>query len=138
VPYTQFTTDVNNHTLPDFVWITPNLCNDMHDCSVSTGDTWLSNNVPLILNSPAWQNGGVLFVTFDEGTTSAGCCSLAAGGHVVTLVISPLGKLAFRSGAAYDHYSLLRTIEDAWALDELRNTSCACSAPMNDFWITTP
>lgn len=51
----------------DFEFIAPNLCNDMHDCSVATGDAFLRDFVPTILNSPAWQQGGVLFITWDEG-----------------------------------------------------------------------
>ena len=51
VPYTQFSSDLTSSKVPNFMWVTPNLCNDMHDCSVSTGDTWLSKNVPQILNS---------------------------------------------------------------------------------------
>jgi hypothetical protein len=139
VPLTQLDTDLQNDTVPEYTWITPNMCNDMHDCSVSTGDTWLKIWVGKILASPAWQQNGVLFITFDEGKTNAGCCTLAAGGHIVTLVISPFGKPAFKSSVAYDHYSLLRTIEDAWGLPTLANAGCACTMPLSDFFSdTTP
>jgi len=134
VPLTQLDIDLKNNTVPDYTWITPNMCNDMHDCSVSTGDTWLKTWVGKILATPAWQQNGVLFITFDEGKTDAGCCTLAAGGQIVTLVISPLGKPAFKSSVAYNHYSLLRTIEDAWGLTPLANAGCACSTPMTDFF----
>jgi hypothetical protein len=137
VPLTQFDTDLQNNTVPEYTWITPNMCNDMHDCSVSTGDTWLKTWVGKILASPAWQQNGVLFITFDEGKTTAGCCTLAAGGQIVTLVISPLGKPAFKSSVAYDHYSLLRTIEEAWGLTPLANAGCACTTSMNDFFSDT-
>src|SRR5207302_7396266 len=56
VPYTQFATDLAANALPQFVWITPNMCHDMHSCSVSTGDTWLSRVVPRILASPAFNH----------------------------------------------------------------------------------
>jgi hypothetical protein len=139
VPLTQLDTDLKNNTVPEYTWITPNMCNSMHDCSVSTGDNWLKTWVGKILASPAWQQNGVLFITFDEGKTNAGCCSFAAGGQIVTLVISPLSKPAFKSSVAYDHYSLLRTIEDAWGLAPLANAGCACSTPMIDFFgDTTP
>jgi hypothetical protein len=134
VPFTQFTTDIQNNSLPNYAWITPNLCNDTHDCGVSTGDTWLKTWVPKILASPAWQQNGVLFITYDEGSSSAGCCTYATGGHIVTLVISPLGKAAYQSTVAYDHYSLLHTVENAWGLSELGKTTCACSPPMSDFF----
>jgi hypothetical protein len=134
VPFTEFAADLLGSTVPAFAWITPNMCNDMHDCSVATGDAWLQTWVPQILAAPAWQDNGVLFITFDEGTTNLGCCTYAAGGRVVTLVISPLGKPAYQSGIAYDHYALLRTIENAWNLPELAHASCACSLPMADFF----
>lgn len=137
VPFSQFSTDLQNNTLPNYIWITPNMCNSMHDCSVSTGDAWLKTWVSKILTSPAWQQNGVLFITFDEGSTSAGCCTYAAGGHIVTLVISPLGKAAFKSSVNYDHYSLLRTIEDAWSLAKLNKAGCSCTATMTDFFAGT-
>jgi hypothetical protein len=110
----------------DFEFIAPNLCNDMHDCSVATGDTFLRNFVPTILNSPAWQEGGVLFITWDEGE------GVLNGNHVPTLVISQAVPKGFQSNVAHDHYSLLRTIEDAWNLDCLNN---ACQANnLNEFF----
>lgn len=134
VPFSQFATDMQANTVPDFVWITPNMCNDMHDCSITTGDRWLKQWVTTILASPAWQNNGVLFITFDEGGTSAGCCTYAAGGKVDTLVISPLGKPGFASNVPYSHYALLRTITDAWGLPPLGNAGCDCSMPLTEFF----
>jgi acid phosphatase len=134
VPFTQFDTDLAANNLPNYVWITPNMCNSMHDCSVSTGDKWVKTVVSKILASPAWKQNGVLFITFDEGSTDTSCCQLAAGGQVVTLVISPLGKPAYTSSTPYSHYSLLRTIEDAWGLPPLANAACNCSAPMAEFF----
>jgi hypothetical protein len=101
--------------------IVPNLCNDMHDCSVRVGDDFLKGLIPRILNSRAWQDGGVLFIVWDEGSTNLG-----GGGHVPLLVISNRVPKGFRSDAAHNHYSLLRTIEDAWGLGCL-NQACAAS-----------
>ena len=134
VPLTQLDADLQSNALPDFVWITPNICNDMHDCGVDIGDNWLKDWVPKILASTAWQNQGVLFITFDEGESDRGCCTYAAGGQIDTLVISPLVWSGFTSDVAYDHYSLLRTIEEAWGLPLLRNATCDCSQPMIDFF----
>src|SRR5207249_11220481 len=63
VPYTQLATDVANGSVPNYVFITPNMCNDMHDCSIATGDSWLSQQVPAILNSAAYRSNGVPFIT---------------------------------------------------------------------------
>jgi phosphatidylinositol-3-phosphatase len=134
VPFSQFQTDLSG-TLPNYVWITPDMCNDEHDCGVDKGDAWLQTWVPRILASAAWQNGGALFITYDEGSTSAGCCNgQASGGHIATLVISPLARRGFQSSVAYDHYSLLRTIEDAWGLPALGKAASA--SPMSDFFGT--
>jgi acid phosphatase len=136
VPFTQFAQDLTANTLPDYVWITPDMCNDTHDCPVSTGDLWLQTWVTKVLASPAWQQNGVLFITYDESKSSdsSGCCQGAAGGHIVTLVISPLGKPGYRSSTAYDHYSLLRTIEEAWGMPRLGGANCPCAPPLGDFF----
>ena len=134
VPFTQFSTDLQAGDLPDFVWITPNTCNDMHNCSIQTGDAWLQTWTPEILASSAWQNDGVLFITFDEGVSQSGCCSFAAGGKIFTLVISPLVKAGFVSTTSYDHYSLLRTIETAWDLPLLGKAASNSTPLMSEFF----
>jgi phosphatidylinositol-3-phosphatase len=140
VPFTQFATDLQANSLPNYVWITPNMCHDIHDCPIASGDAWLQTWVPQILASPAWQQNGVLFILFDESKASdhSGCCQYASGGHVLTLVLSPLGKPAYHAPAAYNHYSLLRTIAAAWGLPPLGHAGCACSLPMTDFFATVP
>lgn len=131
VPATQLTTDLANGALPRFAWLSPNLCNDMHDCSVRTGDSYLAGIVPQILR--ALGSNGVLFVTFDEGTTDAGGGQAgAAGGQVALIAAGPAIAQGVRSQTPYDHYSLLRTIEDAWGLPPLR--SAAGAAPMTDLF----
>jgi hypothetical protein len=159
VPLTQLDADLASGNVPQLAWITPNVCDDMHDCSIAAGDTWLRTWVPKILNSRAWKQNGpdggagsVLFITFDEGVSSAGCCAVtesgedtsngqgtavsqaAAGGRVFTVVVSPLVQPGFVSQVAYDHFSLLRTIEDAWGLPHLLNAGSSASAAMTDFF----
>lgn len=138
VPLTQFTKDLGANSLPDFVWITPNVCNDMHDCGVIAGDNWLKTWVPKILASQAWKDNGVLFITFDEGTTRKGCCSYAAGGNVYTLVISPLVTPGFVSNNPYDHYSLVKTIETAWNLPLLGKAASDSTPLMSEFFSKNP
>ena len=134
VPLTGLAADLSSGTAPDFVWITPNMCHDMHDCSTATGDAWLSHEVPLILASSAWKQGGALFITWDEGTSSDGCCAYATGGRVATLVISPLGKSHVQSATPHDHYSLLRTIADAWHLTEPGHAADPATVPLTEFF----
>ena len=134
VPFSQFSGDMNSGQVPNFVWITPNMCNDMHDCSVATGDAWLRSVVPTITGSAAFRNGGALFITWDEGSSSAGCCGDSWGGHVPTLVISPRAIPGYRSGVAENHYGLLRTIEDAFRLGHLNAAGWSSSAPLREYF----
>lgn len=126
VPATQLPSDIATGALPPFAWLTPNLCNDMHDCSIATGDSYLSGVVPQILG--ALGPNGALFLVWDEGTSNT-----HGGGQVTMVAAGPAVKRGYRSSASYDHYSLLRTIEDAWGLHRLGNSAGA--APMTDLFL---
>jgi phosphatidylinositol-3-phosphatase len=120
------------HAVPRFVWITPNLCNDGHDCAPTTAARWLDGFVASVTKSAAWRDDGVLFVTWDESDSSdatvvapnrvVGCCG---GGQVATLVIAPNVRRGVRVDVVYSHYSLLATIEDALGLPLLQNAQRA-------------
>jgi hypothetical protein len=71
-PLTAF----NRTRPPAFALITPDLCDDMHDCSLATGDAWLAKFVPPLLRVPRTA----VFVVFDEGSTNAN-----GGGHVAAI-----------------------------------------------------
>ncbi|HET7488016.1 MAG TPA: alkaline phosphatase family protein [Acidimicrobiales bacterium] len=128
VPYTSLAGDLASAaTTPSYGWITPNLCNDMHDCSIATGDTWLADNVPAILNSPAFTTqNSLLVITFDEDDSSQ-------SNQVATLVINKGVTPGFRSGVHHDHYSLLKTVEAAWGLPAL-TANDGNAQPMSDFF----
>jgi hypothetical protein len=113
VPFTQLARDLRRKRLPDFSLVVPNLCNDMHDCSVATGDAWLKAHVVPLLRSPALR-GSVVFVVFDEGTSGTG-----GGGRIEALALGPTVRRGSRFTKATNHYGLLRTIEDAWRLPRL-------------------
>jgi acid phosphatase len=128
VPYTNLAGDLaSTSTTPDFVFIVPNNCNDMHDCSIGTGDAWLQTSLPAIFASPAWMTQrSLLVVLWDENDGSA-------GNRVATLLIGPSVRPAFTSTAVETHYSLLRTIEAAWGLAPL-TTQDANALPMSEFF----
>ena len=128
VPLTQLSADEREGTLPSFAWITPNLCHDMHDCSVATGDGFLARLVPPLLRSLGPR--GLLFLTWDEGSSDAGCCRLASGGHVVTVVAGPGARRRARLALPTDHYSVLQTIDDLFDLRRLRAADCSCTASL--------
>lgn len=72
---------------PAFSWITPNLCDDGHDSPCVTGapgglkqiDAFLEKWVPVIMASPAYKQGGLILITFDEGSTDTACCGESSG-----------------------------------------------------------
>jgi hypothetical protein len=102
-------------TLPTFAFITPNVCNDTHDCPVATGDAWLKRWVPRILGSAAYQRGDTaLIIGYDEYSP------------VPNAWIAP----SVRPGATFttktDHYALLRATEQMLGLPLLGS---AASAP---------
>jgi hypothetical protein len=102
--------DVPLGSTPDtsaaFTFVTPNQCNNMHDCSVSTGDSWLSGLLPTILNSAAYTSGTTaIFITWDEDDTTS-------NNHIATLVIAPSVPAGTAVGSTFNHYSMLRTTEE--------------------------
>jgi hypothetical protein len=145
VPLTALRSDLKHaRTTPHFSFITPDLCNDGHDTNcagpdakgqrkggLASVDNFLSVWVPRIQRSPAWQKGGVLLITSDESETAdaSSCCGEKAGpldplpgisgpggGKIGTLVIGhcvPKGK---RDATPYNHYSLLRSLEDIFGI----------------------
>jgi phosphatidylinositol-3-phosphatase len=113
VPFSALATDLSGPAPPRFVWITPNLCHDMHDCSPAFGDAWLRSTVPAILESPAMSNA-VLFITWDEDDGGG-------GNRVLTLVLG--SKRPVSPAHPYSHPSLLATVEDLLGLPRLRATA---------------
>ncbi len=141
--------DIADGKLPNFAHIVPNQCNDMHgleghdvphDCSylrpadlIRRRDRLVGKLVGEIMNSPSWSAAGnsAIVITFDEDDGSAGspgCCGSQSdpqnpgGGRVPTIVITNHGPRALDDPTPYNHFSLLRTIEDAFGIkDHLRH-----------------
>ncbi len=125
VPLARLSFDERRGTLPKFIWITPNLCHDMHDCAVAVGDRFLSTLVPGLLS--ALGPHGVLFLIWDEGSSDAGCCRLASGGHIAMIVAGSGARRGARLTSPADQYSVLRTVEDMLGLGRLKSAACACT-----------
>ncbi|MGW7817952.1 alkaline phosphatase family protein [Streptomyces puniciscabiei] len=100
--FDQFPTDYS--TLPQMSYVVPNLCSDMHDCSVSTGDTWLKNNLGAYA-SWAKTHNSLLVVTFDEDNR-------LSGNRIPTVLYGQPVAAGSSSSTTYNHYDLLRTLED--------------------------
>ncbi len=109
--------DLRGGALPTFAWITPNLCDDGHDCSLRTADRFLERTVPAILRELGPH--GFLVLTWDEGTSDAGCCGAARGGRVATILAGPGVRRGARSSSPLDDYGVLATVEDALGLPRL-------------------
>lgn len=119
VPISQLHADLSSAaSLPDYALVVPNLCNDMHDCSIQTGDAWLSQQVPGILNSPAFtKQNSLLVIAWDESEGFNNNVPLIFGG--------PAAKPGYVSSRRYNQYSLLHTIEHNWGLQPLTPNDAA-------------
>nr|WP_281283335.1 alkaline phosphatase family protein [Trebonia kvetii] len=131
-------------TTPAFSFIVPNLCDDGHDAPCVTGvpgglaqaGAFVSQWVPKIMAAPTYRDGGLIVVTFDEGSDAAACCGETSGsspghpnvpepgkngpggGRIGAVLLSPLIRPG-TSTVEYNHYSLLRTVEDIFGLPRL-------------------
>jgi phosphatidylinositol-3-phosphatase len=115
-------------TASNYLWFTPNICNDMHDCSVATGDAYLGGLVPKILATAVFRSQrAALLVTFDEGN----------GQPIYTVWAGPAAKTGFSSSIPYDHYSILATVEANWNLAPL-TANDRDAAKMSEFFIGQP
>jgi len=114
-PFSELATDLANNNVARYNFITPNLCDDMHDrCKpihnqIEQGDTWLSQNLPVILNSTAFKTAGAVFITWDEAATG--------DGPIGMIVLSPFAKgNGFQNSIHYTHGSTLRTFEEIFGV----------------------
>ena len=133
VNFSQLAGDLASvQTTPNLSYITPNLCNDGHDSPCVDGrpgglvsaDAWLKQQVPMIMDSPAFKQDGMLVITFDEAEgnatgPSSGIPGGTAGGRIGALVLSPQVKGGTSSDTLYNHFSLLASIEDIFSLPYL-------------------
>ncbi|MGW1888744.1 alkaline phosphatase family protein [Streptomyces sp. NPDC002004] len=113
--FAQFPTDYT--TLPQVSFVVPNLCSDMHDCSVSTGDTWLQNNLGAYATWAKTHNS-LLVVTFDEDNR-------LSGNRIPTVLYGQQVTPGSSSTTTYNHYDLLHTLEDMHGLGHAGNSGSA-------------
>src|SRR5919109_11730 len=142
--------DLNSGSAPNFMWLTPNDCNNMRgssSCSngctsggsttcIKDGDSYLKSLVPNILSSSTFQSGrSALFVTFDEGM---GYCPLNGSSEncVYAVWAGPVAKKSYFSPNKYNHYSLTKTVEVNWNLASLTSNDAGATA-MSEFFGTS-
>jgi len=125
-PYSQLATDIAAGTLPAFSFVVPNMCDDMHDCSTTSGDTWLSNNLPAMIAAVGPR--GLVILTWDEDDKSS-------ANHILTVFAGAAVKSNYVSSQTITHYTVVRTICDALGISSFANASTA--TPPTDVWNST-
>jgi hypothetical protein len=145
-PYSELPTDLANGTVARYNFITPHVCHDMagqpfgFDCFTLTtdliaeGDAWLSTEIPMIMASQPYQNGGVIFIVWDEGTDSL---SGASDGPLPMFVVSKDAKAGYANQLAYDHSSTLRTVQELLGVSPLLRNA-ATARDLSDLFSTFP
>jgi acid phosphatase len=131
VPFTQFAKDLAANTLPQYAFITPNGCDDAHDCGLSTADSWLKTNIDPFIQSPAFQNS-LLLIVFDESEGD----NTNGGGKVALVVVSPLARRGFQSTTLYQEQSVCRLTMEA--IGATPPAACASAPSMAEFFDTRP
>ncbi len=135
-PFTELAADLQHNTQARYNFITPNLCNDMHNIclpifdAVKQGDTWLSQQLPAIIASQAYQSGGVIFITWDEGE--------GGDGPIGLIVLSPDAKgHGYANTIHYTHSSTLRTMQEIFGVTPLLGDA-ANATNLSDLFQTFP
>jgi phosphatidylinositol-3-phosphatase len=136
-PYSGFSSDLKNNKIAQYNYLSPDLCHDMHDSKgcdtpdkIKNGDTWLSKQIPLIMNSKAYKQGGVIFITWDEAQDDD---------HPIgMIVLSPFAKGGgYSNSTYYDHSSTLLTIEEIFNIKLLLGDS-AKATDLRDLFSVFP
>src|SRR5439155_866316 len=136
--FTQFKTDLANHALPNFSFITPNGCNDAHDCGLDVADSWLQTNIDPLVKSTYFQPGGdgLLIIVFDESSGSGGTNTTGTtdGGQVECVIVSPfIVSAGFKSTTRHYHESVLRLMEQGLGLTAFAGSSASANN-MSEFF----
>ena len=134
VPFTQFAADLASGALPDYSFITPNMCDDAHDCSLAISDAWLQKNIDPLVQSAQFQKDGLLVIAFDESANDA----THGGGHVVAVVVSPFSKPAYQSTTFYQGASILRLMLEGLGIKKLPGAAATAPAMWEFFTFTPP
>jgi len=143
IPLTSFEADLASaSTTANYNFITPDLCHDGHNAPCKNGepgglvsaDAFLAHWIPIITKSPAYRDAGLIIITFDEAASvdATACCNEPTGpntklpgahgpggGRIGAVVLSPFIKPGTVSKVPYNHYSMLRSVEDLFRLKHI-------------------
>lgn len=135
LPLTAFKPSLSDP--PSFSMIVPNNAHNMHTGSVAQADAWAKDFISPVISSDAFQDHGLVIITWDEGDASdeAGCCAgYISGGHIATIVVASDGKRGFHSTVPHTTFSICATIEDGFGLGHLRKAGTPAGTAMGEFW----
>jgi len=133
VPFTQFATDLANGTLPNYSFVTPDGCNDLHDGSAAQADSWLQTNIAPLLTNSQFTTDGLLIIVFDE----SGSDNTNGGGRVEWMIAGPKVKPAYESTATYQHQSTLRMMLETQGITSGFAGAAASAPDMAEFFRTS-
>ena len=119
--------DIASESLPSFSFYVPNDQHNGHDSSAAAADSWLESRFGSLVNDPRFMSDMLFVVTYDESGTSAEASSVSAA------LVGPSVRTGAESLNWYDHYNLLRTIEDIFGLGTLGKHD-AIADPISDIW----
>lgn len=136
VGFGQLARDLRRGALPTYAWVSPNLCDDGHDCALRTADRFLARTLPALLRELGPH--GLLILTWDEGTSDSGCCGAAHGGRVATIVAGPDVRPGAREARPLDHYGVLATIERALGLAPLAGAADPRAGTLDGLFVRAP
>jgi acid phosphatase len=136
VPFSPaFGSDLSKNTAPDFMWVSPNECDDMNSkCAplnnyIKQGDQWLQATIPTVLTSQWYAAGGTIIITWDSATKAdQSGWNTGTGGHIPTIVISAKSSGTFSLGG--NHYGTLRAIEEAYGVGLLGASATAANGDL--------
>jgi hypothetical protein len=128
--------DLRGGTLPRYAWVSPNLCDDGHDCALTTADRFLARTLPPLIRELGPH--GFLLLTWDEGVSDRGCCGVAHGGHIATIAIGPDVRRGARMAVPVDHYGVLGTIERALGLAPLAGAADPRAGRLDGLFVRAP
>ena len=134
---TELQPDLDRGDLANYVFLTPNLCNDMHGAGgcpsgdlITRGDTWLSEKVSAIMASSVYQAGHTaILVTWDESASTSAPIGMIA--------ISPHAKAGYASTVTMSHSSTLRTIEEIFGIDPMLGGAAGAN-DLSDLFVDVP
>jgi hypothetical protein len=126
VDASDFKSDYRKRRLPDFSFFAPNMEDDGHETGVKFADRWVSKTFGPLLEDAEASAGVLVVVTFDEDDS-------LGNNHIYTVLAGDSVAPGSTSNRRYNHYSLLRTIEDAWNLGSLGRADAAAE-PISGVW----